>query len=40
MLAKTGIEVLGTPPAEMATELKSAHDYWSKIIPELEIRLD
>jgi hypothetical protein len=40
VLAKTGHEVLGMPPADTLQEAKGAHDYWSRIIPELGIRLD
>jgi hypothetical protein len=36
----TGNEVLGTPPAEMLREVKSAHEYWSKLIPQLGITVD
>ena len=40
VLEKTGNEVLGTPPAEMLREVKSAHEYWSRIIPQLGISVD
>jgi tripartite-type tricarboxylate transporter receptor subunit TctC len=40
VLEKTGNEVVGMPPAEMLREVKSAHEYWSRIIPQLGITLD
>jgi tripartite-type tricarboxylate transporter receptor subunit TctC len=40
VLEKTGNEVLASSPAEMLREVKSAHDYWSRVIPELGVRLD
>ena len=40
VLEKTGNEVLGTSPADMLREVKSAHEYWSKLIPQLGITVD
>ena len=40
LLEKTGNEVIASSPAEMLREVKSAHDYWSRVIPELGVRLD
>lgn len=40
ILEKMGNEVLATPPSDMLREAKSAHGYWSRIIPELGISLD
>ena len=40
VLEKTGNEVITSSPAEMLREVKSAHDYWSRVIPELGVRLD
>jgi tripartite-type tricarboxylate transporter receptor subunit TctC len=40
ILEKSGNEVLGMPPSDMLQEVKSAHDYWSRVIPELGVSLD
>jgi tripartite-type tricarboxylate transporter receptor subunit TctC len=40
VLEKTGNEVVALPPAEMLREAQRAHDHWSKVISELDIKID
>ena len=40
VLVKTGNEIVAMPPPEMLREAKLFHEYWSKIIPDLGVRVD